>query len=93
MNYLRSVLQPNFIDEEDYSYLMVSCPRVPGFELLVVDFALKLLLDFGSKFLLQRSTLENDLTALKSTKSFEEQMILQYNISLKSILQSHITFL
>lgn len=43
MNYLRSILQPNFIEDEDHSYLMVSCPRVPGFELLIVDFALRLL--------------------------------------------------
>ena len=48
MNYLRSVLQPNFLDDEDHSFLMVSCPRVPGFELLVVDFALRLLQAFGS---------------------------------------------
>jgi hypothetical protein len=57
MNYLRSVLQVNFIDDEDYSYLMVSCPRVIGFELLIVDFGLRLLQEYGSKFLLRRSSL------------------------------------
>jgi len=39
---------------------MVSCPRVPGFELLVVDFALRLLMAFGSQILLKRSSLEED---------------------------------
>jgi hypothetical protein len=62
---------------------MVSCPRVPGFELLVIDFALRLLQAFGTQFLLKRSTLEEDLIALKTTKSFEQQMILQFNISQK----------
>ncbi len=56
---------------------MVSCPRVPGFELLVVDFALRLLQAFGSQFLFKRAGLEEDQVSLKETKSFEEQMILQ----------------
>ena len=77
MNYLRSVLQPNFLDDEDHSFLMVSCPRVPSFELLVVDFAIRLLQAFGSQFLFKRADLEEDQVSLKETKSFEEQMILQ----------------
>lgn len=60
MNYLRSVLQPNFLDDEDHTYLMVSCPRVPDFELLVVDFALRLLRAYGDQSLLQRASVEKD---------------------------------
>jgi len=60
MSYVRSILQPNFVNDEDYSFLMVSCPRVPKFELLVVDFVLKLLKAFGENYLLKRTSLEQN---------------------------------
>ena len=47
MNYLRSVLTNNFADEEDAKFILVSSPRIIKFELLVIDFAIKLLETFG----------------------------------------------
>ena len=44
-NYLRSVLTNNYkeMEGEYEDYLMISCPRVVKFELMMVDFAIKLL--------------------------------------------------
>jgi len=55
---------------------MISCPRVPKFELLVVDFALRLLQQYGDQFLNKRASLEKDLADIKTTNSFEEITIL-----------------
>jgi hypothetical protein len=43
MSYLRSVLSNNFIDEEDHGLIMISCPRILRFELLVIEFAQNLI--------------------------------------------------
>jgi hypothetical protein len=45
-NYLRSVLQTNYMGS-DASYIMISSPRVIDYELLVIDFALDLLESYG----------------------------------------------
>ena len=37
--YLRSVLSNNFLEDEDHSLIMISCPRIVRYELLVVEFA------------------------------------------------------
>lgn len=71
MNYLRSVLQSNFLDHEDHCYLMVSCPRVIAYELLVVDFAIKFLDYFGQNYLFKRASLEHDFDQLLKRPTFE----------------------
>ena len=45
LNYLRSVLTPNYKETglPDADQIMISCPRIIPYELLVIDFALKLL--------------------------------------------------
>ena len=44
-NYLRSVLLPNYKETGllDIKEIMISCPRLIAYELLVVDFAINLL--------------------------------------------------
>lgn len=59
MSYLRSVLQNNY-QGGDQEYLMISSPRVPEYELMVVSFAISLLEHYGSTSLLKRSTLDED---------------------------------
>jgi hypothetical protein len=52
LNYLRSVLMNNFEGDEDHIFILVSTPRVLGYELMVVEFAIKLLDTYAKKTLL-----------------------------------------
>jgi len=61
MAYLRSVLSNNFLEDEDHSLIMMTCPRIIRYELLVVDFAQKLLRYHGEQVLFKRSSLEKDM--------------------------------
>lgn len=58
MNYLRSVLSNNFAEEEDAKYILVSSPRIVKFEILIIDFAIRLLETFGQSILFKRSSLD-----------------------------------
>lgn len=73
---------------------MVSCPRLVRYELLVIDFA-KRLLDYHSESVLnKRSSIEKDMADLKNPKiSYEESTLLKHNINLKRILMEHKKFL
>lgn len=60
MNYLRSVLMNNFDQDEDFKQVLVSSPRVVRYEIIVIDFALKLLDTYAKKILFSKSTLAQD---------------------------------
>lgn len=64
LNYLRSVLLNNFVEDEDYKLVHVSTPRVVRFEIMIIDFALTLLESYGKTILLKRTSLESDLELL-----------------------------
>ena len=62
LNYLRSVLVPNYKETglPDADQIMISCPRLIAYELLVVEFATRLL-EHIVKDLSSNTTLEQDL--------------------------------
>lgn len=91
LNYLRSVLLNNFTEDEDFKLIHVSTPRVVKFELMIIDFASKLLESYGKTILFKRTSLEQDAQTLP--KSHEHQTILQYNMGQKQIFASHMKFL
>jgi hypothetical protein len=91
LNYLRSVLMNNFEGDEDHIFILVSTPRVLAYELLVVEFAIKLLDTYAKKTLLKRSSLAKDLS--QKYDSYEKQTISQYNIEQKQIYHHHLKML
>jgi len=81
MSYLRSVLTNNFRDHDDYSYLMVSSPRVIKFEILVIDFAIQILEEIGKTILFKDGvSLDEDRAKLAQTSRIDEFNVLLRNI-------------
>lgn len=80
--YLRSILMINNYDGEDKDKLMVSCPRVPEFEFLVLDFAIELMEIFADKHF-DKTTVEEDLKALEEMKPGIEQTVMMFNMTQK----------
>ena len=72
---------------------MMTCPRIIRYELLVVDFAQKLLKYYGEQVLFKRSSLEKDMQDLKNCVSYEESTILKHNVSMKRIFNEHLKLL
>lgn len=92
MNYLRSVLQNNY-EGPDSSYIMISSPRIIEYELMVIDFAIKLLEHYGKSELFARSTLEEDQARFRAVVDYRVKTVLQYNIQRKLIYKSHLKLL
>lgn len=69
LNYLRSVLVPNYKETglPDADQIMIVFPRLIAYELLVVDFAIRLL-EHILKELSTKSTLEQDLQSYRTSK-------------------------
>ena len=59
-DYLRSVMSNHYKENNgpDFEYLMVTCPRVIPFEIMITDWAIKLLEHVGETQLFHRTTLE-----------------------------------
>ena len=55
-------------DGPDSEYLMVTCPRVIPFELLIFEWAIKLLDKVGETELFKRTTLEQDRDELEKVR-------------------------
>ena len=77
---------------------MLSCPRVLDFELMVVEWAIKVLQKHAKTQLMKRSSLEEDLEALDKTSNqepFDWQLftIIKSNVSAKQIFSSHLKML
>lgn len=66
MEYLRSSLLANYKEQDgvDQDYLMISCPRVIPYELMVIDWAIKIMEKHGEVLLLKKSSLDQDLESL-----------------------------
>lgn len=101
MNYLRSVLSQNYEGEEDAEFLMVSCPRIIPFEILIIDFALKLLDKVGKRFLFKKRSLAKDVQELAELnekvingsavkEDFQLIQILKNNVANKEIFEGHV---
>ena len=69
MEYLRGAMSSHYSETggEDSEYLMMTCPRVLDFELLIVDWALKLVEKVGKEELLKKRTLAQDRAELART--------------------------
>lgn len=77
------------IDGPDSQYLMISCPRVLKFEMLILEWGLKVLDKISKDELFSRSTLDEDKESLKRVSASEEklQSIYQLNIVTKTIYE------
>ena len=79
-------------------YLMISFPRVIPFELMMIDWAIKILEKHGEIHLFKRSSLESDqaelqLIADKSPIDWQLYTILKCNIVSKQIFNDHLKLL
>jgi hypothetical protein len=72
LNYLRSVMQPNYRASglPDAELIMISCPRLVQYELMVIEFAIKLM-----KHLMQ----EMAEPKLQKEMSYREKTIAMFN--------------
>ena len=70
LDYLRSVMSSHYKENDgpDSEYLMVTCPRVIPFELLIFEWAIKLLDKVGETELFKRTTLEQDRDELEKVR-------------------------
>jgi len=96
MNYLRSVLMPNYkaTGLPDMSEIMVVYPRLVAYEVMVFDFAVKLLELVQATELNNGPTLEEDLKRYDSgAGSCQERTILLHNINSKMIVANQINLL
>lgn len=89
LNYLRSVLTPNYKEAgyDDFRDIMISCPRLVPYELMVIDFAVGLLEHIKAKQL--PSVL--DAAAIAKRKSYQEQVVLTWNLQAKQIVENQIS--
>ena len=67
LEYLRTALITNYKEEvgTDKEYIMISCPRLIAYELMVIDWAIKILVKHGEVQLFKKSTLEQDRQELE----------------------------
>ena len=96
-NYLRQTMTSHYEETGgvDSAYLMISCPRVIDFELLIVDWAIQLLQKIGKDELLKESTLKQDeaeLAKLLAQLGADHKLItiLRLNIVTKHIYHGQI---
>lgn len=83
LNYLRSVMVPNYKETglPDADQIMISCPRLIAYELVVIEFAIRLLEHIYKVQLCAKTSLEQDMQSHRSTPlSYEERTILLFNI-------------
>ena len=66
LEYLRTTMTNHYqeIDGQDSQYLMISSPRVLKFEMLILEWGLKVLKKISKDELYSRSTLDEDKEAL-----------------------------
>jgi hypothetical protein len=76
LEYLRTTMTNHYeeIGGQDSQYLMISCPRVIQFEMLVLEWGLKLLDKISKEELFKRSSLEQDKEALQRLPASEEKL-------------------
>lgn len=92
--YLRSALTGHYIElgGSDSEYLMISCPRVIEFEIMVVEWAIKLLVKVACMELIKKSTLEKDEQELVrvGTTQWKLYTVIKLNIVTKKIYQGQL---
>ena len=96
LNYLRTVLVPNYKETglPDADQIMISCPRLIAYELLVIDFAIRLLEYAYKEHLCTKSTLEQDILALRNPGlSYEARTIMQFNVQTRQTVRDQIDLL
>jgi len=96
INYLRSVLLPNYreLGLPDFQQIMISCPRLIAYELIVTEFAISLLDHIYQTQLCEKSTLEDDMQRYRNHHMpYQEKTILLYNIQTRQIVQEQIQIL
>ena len=87
-------------EEDDRDFIMVTVPRVLNFELMVLDFAIKLLIEWAklpeNKYFME-SSVSQDQEKLKQLEQegqdYKLITVLAYNLQLKKTLQNAIKML
>lgn len=76
----------------DSEYLMISCPRVIEFEIMMIEWAIKLLVKIASQELFKTSTLEKDEKelALVGTSQWKLHTIIKLNVVTKRVYQGQL---
>ena len=71
LEYLRTALITNYKEEigADKEYIMISCPRLIAYELMVIDWAIRILVKHGEVQLFKKSALEQDRESLEMLSS------------------------
>ena len=72
---------------------MISSPRLIGYELMVVEWAIDMLEYYGKEELYKRSTLEEDQARAEAVVDFRYLTVLHYNIERKKIHQRQLKLL
>ena len=100
LDYLRSVMTSHYKENEgpDSEYLMVTCPRVIPFELLIMDWAIKLLNKVGETELFKKTTLEQDRDELEKVRREKPndqalESVLMLNVQAKQVFLDHLKLL
>ena len=87
--YLRSVLSENNYKGSQKNAIRVSSPCLIDFELIVLDFAVKVLQEYSARYFTP-TDVNQDISKLSSLKDGVDRTTLQYNIGLKIIHQNAI---
>ena len=100
LDYLRSVMSGHYKENDgpDSEYLMVTCPRVIPFELLILDWAIKLLNKVGEAELFKKTTLEQDQAELEKVRREKPsdpalESVLMLNVQAKQVFLDHLKLL